>query len=81
MLEKQFSFTFRAAIFIIAFGAVIYAYVFIGEIFNKFKTLFFLTDSWIDLILIFVFAYCFFWILEWLLKLTYHILAGHRAHR
>lgn len=81
MLDKMKSFWFRATIFLIALGAVVYANVIFTPLFDKFKKFFFLTNSWFDYVLIFIFAYCLFWILEWLLKLTYHILAGHREHK
>jgi predicted ABC-type exoprotein transport system permease subunit len=80
-LEKSLSYLFRALVFFTALFAVVYALLKFEEVFAKFRTLYFLTGEWYDLILIAIFAMALGYLLKWLVKWEYHIESGHRRHK
>ncbi|MDO8627574.1 MAG: hypothetical protein Q7K42_03855 [Candidatus Diapherotrites archaeon] len=80
-IEKNLSFLLRALLFLVGVFLVVYAITRFDEVFSRIRTIYFITGEWYDLILIIIFAFAIGYVLKWLLKWEFHLLAGHKRHR
>jgi hypothetical protein len=74
--KKDLIYAYKALVFLIAFGLVVYAIIVFGDYMSRFRKLFLVTGKWEWVAYITIFLLALGWILRYLLRWEFRLQAG-----